>query len=193
MFKTLLPKGILLLVAVLSFSGCVTVSEAELDNAKFEPLQENYKHVIKSYMDSRLKDPYSATYRFNEPQCGFSQDGFVHGGQKHFGHIVPTLINAKNSYGGFTGGKSHYFFFAEGLINDVTHVMGHMADFVPCPNNFDVTPKVISKSDVTEAELESIEKSLKIVEEVSGKDSDAYKVVKEQYESRKIEFQSINK
>ena len=166
------------LIMLLFFSGCATVTETELSNAKFEPLQANYMLAIKSYMGSRLKDPYSATYRFSDPRCGFSQDGFVHGGQKHFGHIVPAHINAKNSYGGFTGEKSHYFFFAEGRIKDVTHIMGQMADFVSCPNFVGTPNKEVSKNEVTNIEVKSPEGALKTIEQASAKNSEAYKLVK---------------
>ena len=75
-------------------------------------------------MASRLKDPFSARYNFGQPQKGVSQDGWARGGKKHFGWIVPVSINAKNSYGGYTGDKQYYFFLSDGQIGDITAMYG---------------------------------------------------------------------
>ncbi|MBB1441520.1 hypothetical protein H5202_23485, partial [Shewanella sp. SG41-4] len=54
---------------------------------------------------------------------GMTQDGWAAGGEKHFGYIVPTLINAKNSYGGYTGSQRYYFLFSNGQVMDVTSMI----------------------------------------------------------------------
>ena len=74
-------------------------------------------------MARQLKDPYSAKYTFEEPRKGMCKDGLLLGGEKHYGYIVPVTINAKNSYGGYTGNELHYFFFSEGRFGDATSLL----------------------------------------------------------------------
>ncbi len=57
-------------------------------------------------MGSRLKDPFSAQYNF---LSGPEQQWSSFFGSIKFGYGVCVTINAKNSYGGYTGQKLHYF------------------------------------------------------------------------------------
>jgi hypothetical protein len=102
----------------------------------FGKLPENWQTVIRGYwsMPGRLKDPYSAVYRFETPRRGFVKDGIFVGGKTHYGWIVSTWINAKNSFGGYTGAQLFYvmFFGENGNVGDVTEMfeMGR-GKFVP--------------------------------------------------------------
>jgi hypothetical protein len=71
-------------------------------------------------MASRLKDPYSAVYRFGTPHKGMVQDGWAVGGKKYFGWIVPTWINAKNGFGGYVGEEMHPMFLFDGKVSDAS-------------------------------------------------------------------------
>ena len=113
-----------ILLFTLLISACASVSPEELENADFGEEPTNYEYDIKNLMSRLLKDPASATYQFAEPRKGMTQDGWAVGGKKYFGYIVPVSINAKNSFGGYTGAKQYYFLFSEGKVMEVTSMIG---------------------------------------------------------------------
>ncbi len=118
-------------LALTAFASCTVITPHERANAPIDPLPKDYQAQIKNFEVGRLKDPYSAVYRFGTPQRGYWQDGLVHGGGKHFGYIVPVGINAKNSYGGYTGEEIQYIAFERGRVaGDVTILWGQMAGFL---------------------------------------------------------------
>lgn len=74
-------------------------------------------------MEVRLKDAESARYRFDNPVRAYGNSGLIHGGEVSWtGWAVRTLVNAKNSYGGYTGYKPHIFCFSGETI--YRHVEG---------------------------------------------------------------------
>jgi hypothetical protein len=101
-------------------------AEKQSTSVSFGKLPDNYQTVIRGYfsMPGRLKDPYSAVYRFESPRKGSVKDGIFVGGKTHYGWIVPVWINAKNSFGGYVGAQLFYvMFFAEnGNVGDVTEM-----------------------------------------------------------------------
>ena len=107
-------------------TGCETT--AGLATADYGIVPDGYEAAIKEYFSSRLKDPYSAVYRFEFPRRAWYRDGLVFGGKIHYGFIVPVGLNAKNSYGGYVGEEAHAIFFRDGhLVQEVT--LGLMAGF----------------------------------------------------------------
>jgi hypothetical protein len=84
-----------------------------------------YQVAIRFYMSQKLKDPYSAVYRFDTPYKAMLKDGLLVGGQKHFGWIVPTWVNAKNGFGGYSGEQLYIMFFFEGKLGDATDAFGY--------------------------------------------------------------------
>lgn len=73
-------------------------------------------------MAASLKDPESARYTFQPTFKGYSQDGSLatNGGRVLYGYVAPVLVNAKNSYGGYTGNHQYVFMFSNGVIYDTT-------------------------------------------------------------------------
>ena len=121
-------------LAAVLFAGCAaTVSQQEIAGADYGQYPADYEQTIKNAMSGLLKDPYSAVYRFGMPMKGYARDGIIAGGKSHFGYIIPVGVNAKNSYGGYTGEKMYYFLINSsiGKIWDVTelHELGR-AHFV---------------------------------------------------------------
>lgn len=105
--------GIVLLSLLLS--GCVQpMTKSEVNAAVYEPLPNDYKERIQALLEERLKDPDSAKFKFFDPKKGYTAS------TRHFGYVVPVDVNAKNSYGGYTGYKSYYFVYYHGLFKDVT-------------------------------------------------------------------------
>ena len=110
---------------VLALSGCAgqqPPSQAQLSAASYGELPANYQDQIKSHFNATLKDPFSAQYTFLPTFKGYSQDGAwsPSGGKSYFGWVAPVLVNAKNSYGGYTGSQKYTFLFSGGTLYDVT-------------------------------------------------------------------------
>lgn len=112
-------------LSVVTMAGCATQkppSQAEISTANYGELPKNYKEQITNSLSSRLKDPYTAQFTFLPPFKGYSQDGpwSPSGGKSYFGWVAPVLVNAKNSYGGYTGNQKYVFMFSGGVLYDVT-------------------------------------------------------------------------
>ena len=103
-------------VCLASFNGCASVSPQEVAAADFGKLPTDYKEMVKRDLLGQLKDPYSAVMTFGEPRKGYAAKGLVNGGGNRFGYYIPVAVNAKNSYGGYTGDQMYYYFFTEGIL-----------------------------------------------------------------------------
>jgi hypothetical protein len=123
--------SITFLVSTLLFSGCATLSPAEIASASFDPVPANIEDLIQRDAGTRLMDPYSAVYEFGTPRRGFAQEGFAVGGKKRIGYIIPIEVNAKNEYGAYTGYKTRYYLWSEGGLYDVTALkLSGMAKYI---------------------------------------------------------------
>jgi hypothetical protein len=72
----------------------------------------DYKRVIVEALRRELKDPYSVRDpEITDPAPGFI--GILNGGQ---GVVVCVRLNAKNSFGAYTGRTTWGFAFREGMI-----------------------------------------------------------------------------
>lgn len=82
---------------------------------------------MESIMAPILKDPDSAKYWFAEPQTGWlpryhfdtRDQGQPHLRGQVFGWIVNFTVNAKNSYGGYTGDEAYFGFFQDGKLRGI--------------------------------------------------------------------------
>lgn len=106
-------------------TGCASQqppSQAQISAANYGELPADYQEQIKNHFNATLKDPYSAKYEFLPAFKGYSQDGqwSPSGGKVSFGWVSPVLVNAKNSYGGYTGNQKYVFIFSGGVMYDVT-------------------------------------------------------------------------
>lgn len=110
-----MKKTLSVMLLGVALSGCVQpMTKAEIDLAVYEPLPGDYQARIQALMETRLKDPDSAKYKFLAPRKSYTES------TRHFGYVVPVEVNAKNSYGGYTGYKPHYFAYYQGSFKDVT-------------------------------------------------------------------------
>lgn len=120
--RKLVIGGIALAIAGFSFSGCTSMSDAQLLAAAREvgygaELPENWQDLIKRAMEYRLKDPSSAVYKFGVPFKGaLSKAPIEGGGFDSAGWIVRVQINAKNSYGGYVGFQPYEFMIRDGVV-----------------------------------------------------------------------------
>lgn len=122
-------KKIIFLVALIMTSGFLTTgcapkppSQVEISSANYGSLPEDYQQQIKNYMASALKDPESARYTFEPPFKAYSQDGSMAStsGGVIYGYASGVQVNAKNSYGGYTGNQLYVFMFSNGVMYDST-------------------------------------------------------------------------
>lgn len=118
--------GVVLCLAfgVSFLTGCAPKppSPVEISTANYGALPGDYQDLIKAHFSTVLKDPESARYTFMPTYKGYSQDGSLAesaGGVK-YGYVVPVLVNAKNSYGGYTGNQQYAFIFSGGVLYDTT-------------------------------------------------------------------------
>lgn len=67
---------------------------------------------VRAAAQSYLKDPYSAQYEIGALYPGYCKEGWLKGnGVSWKGWAVNVLINARNSYGGYTGYQPHTVLF----------------------------------------------------------------------------------
>lgn len=76
----------------------------------------NYEAIIKSWYAQNLKDPDSVKFgRISKPRKEVVVVDQL-ANKALYGYSVCASANAKNSYGGFTGQKPHWFFIRDGLV-----------------------------------------------------------------------------
>ncbi|WP_157275051.1 hypothetical protein [Dechloromonas agitata] len=129
-------KIIALLTAALTLGGCVNVpkslSQEEIDarinetkawkktlpvaNADYGSYPSDSELLLKKYFSKNLKDPESARYGdFSKPiKRYFIRDEKAR--DVVYGYAVCVSVNAKNSYGGYTGAHDYWFFIRNGEI-----------------------------------------------------------------------------
>jgi len=113
-----------LTITAVFLSGCAPKppSQTAISSANYGKLPEDYQQQIKNHMNSLLKDPESARYTFEPPFKAYSQDGSLSstGGGVVYGYVAGVQVNAKNSYGGYTGNQLYVFMFSNGVMYDIT-------------------------------------------------------------------------
>lgn len=90
-----------------------TVPETSSDHGAYP---KNYKNIIQESLKRSLKDPDSAKYsNFTVPKKTYA---ILASGVKEatYGYTVCVYVNAKNSYGGYTGNHMFWFFIKDGVI-----------------------------------------------------------------------------
>lgn len=100
-------------VVVSALAGCATPpTQQEISSADYGPEPSNYQAVIKDYMASALKDPESARYEFyrKTTEKGFS------GNPRTYGWVTCFNVNAKNSYGGYTGMQKYFVLIRHNVV-----------------------------------------------------------------------------
>jgi hypothetical protein len=94
--------------------GVKEMSQAELSMADYGSYPEDYQQAVKDYMNGILIDPDSARYsNWKGPSKGSVKDSFA---GYVFGYRVCVDINAKNSFGGYTGNQRSFFIVRDGKV-----------------------------------------------------------------------------
>src|ERR1700761_5567679 len=93
--------------AAFVLSGCATAAN---QTAELPPPPANYRALIVAKLKTTLKDPYSVRdSQISQPTPMWA--GLLRGGT---GTGVCVRLNAKNSYGAYTGLLNHKFIFVDG-------------------------------------------------------------------------------
>ena len=98
--------------------GKVSVDEQKAAIGHGVPLTIDYRVVCLKYLYATLKDPDSAKIIFeSKPYGGYILYGDdTHGRIASGGYFVDLLVNAKNSYGGYTGYTPYSFHFRDNRL-----------------------------------------------------------------------------
>ncbi|MBS0160742.1 MAG: hypothetical protein JSS26_19350 [Nitrospira sp.] len=83
--------------------------------------QSAAQQLAESWLTLHLKDSESARYQWGVVQRGYTKDPLISGGAVNYGYLLPVLVNAKNSYGGYTGFEQWGFLFHNGTLLRVMH------------------------------------------------------------------------
>jgi hypothetical protein len=104
-----------ILLSASLLSACATApSESDLANADYGSTSPmNYKEIITAYLNDNLKDPESAKIKWvRGPYRGY----FAFMGKFNYGYIACAEVNAKNSYGGYSGATLDAFLIRNGRV-----------------------------------------------------------------------------
>src|SRR5690606_37667261 len=78
------------------------------------------ERMVRAWGEVNLKDPDSARYTFGPLKKGYYRPNQIPGslptGKAHFAWEQLVVINAKNSYGGYTGQQAYTFYFRDGRM-----------------------------------------------------------------------------
>ncbi|MDQ7962786.1 hypothetical protein RDI61_01800 [Pseudomonas plecoglossicida] len=117
MFKKIHRLFVALTVAAIA--GCASGPTPEqIANADYgTPINQDQAEVrVKEYFDGVLKDPDSAKYKFSPIQKSHIVSSAWEGRQLYAGYVMTVKVNAKNSYGGYTGNEDYVFLFHNGEL-----------------------------------------------------------------------------
>ena len=101
-------RSLFIIAAILTLTACASMSvDPQADYGT--PPPANYPQIVKSAIGSQLKDADSAQYDIAEPAKGYVKGNGIQA--TTYGYLVAADVNARNSFGGYTGGKRWYVFF----------------------------------------------------------------------------------
>ncbi|EAP1215536.1 hypothetical protein POI25_003917 [Salmonella enterica] len=120
-FKNALACMLVFLPLVLS--GCAQYnrpSDIKIQNGDYglAPTDTD-KAEVESFIRGNLVDPNSAMFKIDAPKKYWITDSK---GITHFGYFIGVLVNAKNSFGGYTGWQPEGIFYKNGSMTDVTEI-----------------------------------------------------------------------
>ena len=93
------------------------------------PTDEYVQRAALAYFKYSLKDPDSAKYEWGSVELGTWKGAFERFGTP--GWIATVQVNAKNSYGAYTGYSPFKFVFRSGSIVEIYEYNSRIKDWVP--------------------------------------------------------------
>lgn len=107
------------ILTFIALAGCASgPTPQDIAGADYGPVmeQDQAETRVKQYFNGTLKDPYSAQFQFSRVEKGYIIGSAFEGKPLYAGYIVTVNVNAKNSYGGYTGNQGYQFLFQNGLL-----------------------------------------------------------------------------
>lgn len=102
-------------------AGPASAQSAYISGAPF-PSQSDFRSVAEAKIKERLKDPSSAEFKWGEPFKVSCNKGLFRTPQRWLGWSLMVEVNAKNSFGGFTGFQPMTVLIANDGTDDIVHV-----------------------------------------------------------------------
>ena len=127
-----LVRYVIVTTLITTLFGCVpqqsakpvanTVDVIDTANADYGRPPTNHEELIKSWAVDALKDAESARYvSISKPRKEFIVENL----KPVFGYSTCATINAKNSYGGYAGNQTYWFFMRNGKIERSQNLSGY--------------------------------------------------------------------
>ena len=109
---------LLIVIFTLLLSGCMSApTKQQTDSANYGPVPNNHETTIKNSLQYILKDPSSAVVqRITKPRKEWFLNPENLNTKFDYAWLSCALINAKNSFGGFTGAKQYVFFIKNNKV-----------------------------------------------------------------------------
>ena len=95
-------------------------------NADYGAHPENYEAIVKKLFSGLLKDPYSAEYSWVVKPTKSYRLPKTHAAFEKLaahGYAVCVNVNAKNSYGGYTGNSLYWILIFNGAVEDYYEII----------------------------------------------------------------------
>jgi len=118
-------RAIVVFFAVFFLAGCASgPTPAEIAAIDYgHPIdQQVAERQAAAYLGRILKDPGSAHVSFGKVYQGYYTSAPIHGSKISAGYMIEAMVNAKNSYGGYTGAKPYRFLFRDGKLTNAWKV-----------------------------------------------------------------------
>lgn len=100
----------------ITLAGCAQIkapTDAEAAAADYGPFPADFEQTIRRFNAARLKDPASAQYAaWSAPQTYW----FGTRDTSTYGYLVCVALNAKNSFGGYTGFQTDGYLLRGGVV-----------------------------------------------------------------------------
>jgi hypothetical protein len=96
-----------------------STTEIQFANYGSPIAQADAEHIAKGFINDMLKDPESARWDCDSIYKGWLQDGLVGHGAVHYGYRLDCNVNAKNSFGGYTGKRAYQFIIKNNQLDAV--------------------------------------------------------------------------
>jgi PBP1b-binding outer membrane lipoprotein LpoB len=118
---------LLVTIALSAFllTGCASApTPQEIQSADYgaSVYQADAENSVKNFFNTRLKDPESAKYYFGSVGRGYIVGSRIQGRKLEAGYLLDVSVNAKNSYGGYTGAKPYKFLFRNDQVVQVLEI-----------------------------------------------------------------------
>jgi hypothetical protein len=118
-------KRLLLTIAMLALASCASFPNAQQNaSADHGPYPANYKEIVHNYIAKTFKDPYSVRdLEINKPTKGWFTGARIFGEPSaYYGWEVIFTVNAKNSFGAYTGRQQIDLLVRDGQVIKVMNL-----------------------------------------------------------------------